>query len=253
LNVTFLGTGTSQGVPVIGCHCAVCLSKDPKDKRLRSSILLEKDGFYLVFDTGPDFRYQMLRAKVPRLDAVLMTHFHNDHIAGLDDIRPFNFRQGASIDFFADELTRKILTRKFDYVFDTDPYPGAPKINLHPHNFQSFSLGPFHITPFKVFHGNLPITAYRVNDLLYMTDVKTIPEEAYEECKKAETLIINALRREEHHSHLNLSEALDQARRIGARKTYLMHISHYMGLHQEVVKELPPHVHMAYDTLYLTS
>jgi len=249
LKVTFLGTGTSQGVPVIGCDCAVCLSKDEKDNRLRSSIMFEKEGYGLLVDTGPDFRYQMLRAQISRIDAVLMTHFHNDHIAGLDDIRPFNFRQGASIDVFADELTHKALEHKYDYVFDSEPYPGAPKVNLHHHNFEPFSLGPFEISPFKIYHGKLPITAYRVDDVLYMTDVKTIPEEAYRLFDDADILIINALRREEHHSHLNLSEALDESERIGAKKTYFMHISHYLGLHDEVKKELPPEVDLAYDTL----
>jgi len=249
LKVTFLGTGTSQGVPVIGCDCAVCYSKDAKDNRLRSSILLEEEGFFLLFDTGPDFRYQMLRSRVPQLDAVLMTHFHNDHVAGLDDVRPFNFKQGRSIDVFADDLTYDALKLKYDYVFAAEPYPGAPKIDLHHHEFSPFTLGPFHITPFKVFHGRLPITAYRVNDLLYITDVKTIPQKAYELLGGADTLIINALRREEHHSHLNLQEAKGEAEKIGAKKTYFMHISHYLGLHNQVDKELPPNIHLAYDTL----
>ncbi len=249
MKVTFLGTGTSQGVPVIGCDCAVCVSEDSKDNRLRSSIILEEEGYYLLFDTGPDFRYQMLRARIPRLDSILMTHFHNDHVAGLDDVRPFNFRQGRSIDVFADDLTYKALQQKYDYVFAAEPYPGAPKIDLHHHNFEPFTLGPFQITPFKVFHGRLPITAYRINDLLYMTDVKTIPQKAYNLFEGVDTLTINALRREEHHSHLNLSEAIQESERIGARETYFMHISHYLGLHEEVNDELPPHIHLSYDTL----
>jgi phosphoribosyl 1,2-cyclic phosphate phosphodiesterase len=211
--------------------------------------MIEKEGFNLLIDTGPDFRYQMLRANITHLDAILMTHFHNDHIAGLDDIRPFNFRQGRSLEVYADDLTKKVLRQKFDYVFDENPYPGAPQVDLYHHDFSSFSLGPFAITPFEVFHGRLPITAYRIDDLLYMTDVKTIPDNTYDLLQGADTLILNALRREEHHSHLNLTDAINESGKIKPKKTYFQHISHYLGLHEEVEKELPPDIHLAYDTL----
>lgn len=249
MKITFLGTGTSQGVPVIGCDCAVCLSSDPRDSRLRCSALFEESGFRLLIDTGPDFRYQMLRAKVPSIDAILMTHFHNDHIAGLDDIRPFNFTQGQSIKVFADELTHAALEKKYDYVFEKKPYPGAPKVDLFLHEFKTRQLGPFTVTPFKVFHGRLPITAYRINDVLYITDAKTIPPQAYDLFEGVKLLILNALRHEEHHSHFNLQQAVEFAKEIEVDRAYFLHISHYMGLHREVQEDLPSNIFLSYDTL----
>lgn len=251
MKLTFLGTGTSQGIPVIGCKCKVCQSDDPRDKRFRTAALLEKDGVNIVFDTGPDFRMQMLNAGIDHMEGVLMTHYHNDHIAGLDDIRPFNFMQESYMQIYADNDTSAVIRKKYDYIFVDDPYPGSPKVELKKHGFEEFVIPPFSIRPFRVWHGKIPITSYQVNGLVYITDAKTIPEHEFSRIRDCDVLVINALRRKEHHSHFNLEQAIEMSEKINARRTYLLHISHHLGLHEEVAKELPANVFLAYDGLEL--
>ena len=249
MKLTFLGTGTSQGIPVIGCKCKVCQSNDIKDKRLRTAALIEEDGVNMAVDTGPDFRMQMLKARVDHLEAILMTHYHNDHIAGLDDIRPFNFKQGSAMSLYADNDTAEVLTRKFDYVFDEDPYPGAPSVDLIKHNFEKIELPPFTIQPFQVMHGKLPITSYQINNLVYITDANAVSDEVKTQIEGCDVLVLNALRKKKHYSHFNLEEAIEFAHSVKAKKTYLLHVSHLMGLHSEVEKELPENIFLAYDGL----
>lgn len=251
MKFTFLGTGTSQGIPVIGCECKVCTSQDNNNKRLRTSALVQDGNINLVIDTGPDFRQQMIREDLKHLDGVLMTHYHNDHIAGLDDIRPFNFRQKASMKVFADQDTQTILKQKFSYIFERDPYPGAPSVHLIDHEFSPMNIGQLHIRPFKVWHGKMPITAYQINDLVYITDANAIPESEIEKISNCKVLVLNALRKKEHHSHFNLEQAIELSKSLNAETTYLLHISHYMGLHESVSKELPENVNLAHDGLEL--
>jgi phosphoribosyl 1,2-cyclic phosphate phosphodiesterase len=252
LTIKFLGTGTSQGVPVIACNCNVCTSSDYRDKRLRSSILLTEKGKNIVIDTGPDFRFQMLRAKVNHLEAVLYTHAHKDHIAGLDDIRAFNYFQGTAIDVFGDYLVQEALKREFYYIFAEHKYPGIPKINLRDVTDQSFFVGNIGVQPIDIMHFKLPIKGYRFGDFTYLTDVKSVSESSVNKIKGTKTLVVNALQREAHISHFTLEEAINFASRIGADHTYLTHISHRLGLHEEVSKELPPGIHLAYDGLEIS-
>ena len=248
--ITFLGTGTSQGVPVITCNCSICTSKDPKDNRLRTSVLIETEGKTLVIDTGPDFRYQMLRSKAKTLDAVLYTHEHKDHIAGLDDIRPFNYLQKKVIDVFATERVQQALKREFSYIFANTRYHGLPQINVHEViNGQEFKIGETSIIPFEVMHHLMPITGYRIGDFTYITDAKKISESSIEKIKGTKVLVLNALQIENHISHFTLQEAIDFARAVGAETTYLTHISHNLGLHESVSKELPKGILLAYDGL----
>lgn len=253
MTITFLGTGTSQGVPMIGCDCKVCRSTDKKDKRLRSSALIEVMDRYIQIDTGPDFRYQMLRAQVPKLDAVLFTHEHKDHIAGLDDIRGFNYKMKKAVDLYADERVQEALRREFYYIFSDHRYPGIPDVNLHPVKRSPFLLadGPL-VTPIDVMHYKLPIKGYRIGELTYITDAKTISPPELEKIKGSKVLVINALQQEAHLSHLTLSEAVELAAEIGADETYFTHISHRMGKHEEVSRLLPEGMHLAYDTLQVT-
>lgn len=251
MTITFLGTGTSQGVPVIACDCEVCSSSDAHDKRLRSSILLQVDGKVIVIDSGPDFRYQMLRAKVKHLDAILFTHEHKDHIAGMDDIRAFNYRQNNAIDVFATTRVQTALKREFAYVFDEHKYPGIPEINLHTIALEPFQLGGIRIMPIEVMHYKLPILAYRIKDFTYITDAKTISKIERQKILGTKTLVINALQMEKHISHFTIEEAIEFARGIGAEKTYFTHISHRLGLHQLTSSYLPKNMQLAYDGLVL--
>lgn len=254
MKITFLGTGTSQGVPVIACSCNVCQSSNPQDKRLRSSILIEIEDLRIVVDTGPDFRYQMLRAKVQKLDAVLFTHPHKDHIAGLDDVRAFNRLQGGAIDIYADEYVQEALKREFYYAFQPQKYFGIPQLNLHEINeSQSFYIKNIEITPILVFHYRMPVLGFRIEDFAYITDAKTISKEEKDKLRGVKTLVLNALQKESHISHLTLSEAIELAEEIGAETTYFTHISHNMGLHEEVSQELPPQMHLAYDGFIINS
>jgi len=250
MKITFLGTGTSQGVPVIACPCAVCQSTDPKDNRLRTSILIETDDKTIVVDSGPDFRYQLLREGVKNLDAVLFTHEHKDHIAGLDDIRPFNYLLHKVIDVYATDRVQTALKREFYYIFAETRYHGLPQINLHSVvNGEEFKIGNSNIIPFEVMHHLLPITGYRIGDFTYITDAKTISETSFEKIKGTKILVINALQKEPHISHFTLNEAIVFAQKVGAEATYLTHISHNLGLHKKVELDLPVGIKLAFDGL----
>ncbi len=249
MKITFLGTGTSQGIPVIGCKCAVCQSTDKRDKRLRVSVWVKTANKSIVIDSGPDFRYQMLRAGVEDLDAILYTHEHKDHVAGLDDIRPYNYILKKRIDIFATERVQEALKREFQYIFSDVKYHGLPQINLHTITDKSFDIGETTIVPFEVMHYKLPILGYRIGDFTYITDAKTISDASLEKIKGTKVLVLNALQKEDHISHLTFSEAIEMANKIGAEMTYFTHISHNLGLHEEVSKELPAHIKLAYDGL----
>jgi phosphoribosyl 1,2-cyclic phosphate phosphodiesterase len=251
LKITFLGTGTSQGIPVITCGCAVCSSADPRDNRLRTSAMVQASGKTLVIDSGPDFRYQMLRAGVKDLDAILFTHEHKDHVAGLDDIRPFNYMLNKDIDVFATERVQEALKREFSYIFSNAPYFGLPKIVLHTIIEEAFFIGAVEVKPIPVMHYKLPILGFRIQDFTYITDAKTVSAASVEKIKGTKVLVINALQRENHISHFSLNEALAFAAEINAEVTYLTHISHNLGLHEVVSKQLPANVKLAYDGLVI--
>lgn len=252
LKVTFLGTGTSQGVPVIGSEHPVCLSNNPKDKRLRVSVLLSWGPYNYVIDCGPDFRQQMLTNKVDKLDGILFTHEHSDHTAGIDDIRPYFFRQG-DIPIYANQRVISSLNKRFDYIFaDENRYPGAPAVSINEiRNNQPFKIGDADVVPVEAYHNRLPVFGFRLKDFTYLTDVKTMQASEIEKIKNTKILVVNALREEAHHSHLNLKEALAFSEEVGAEKTYFTHISHLLGFHDEVEKKLPKNVHLAYDNLVI--
>ncbi|MFT6749756.1 MAG: phosphoribosyl 1,2-cyclic phosphate phosphodiesterase [Flavobacterium sp.] len=253
MNIYFLGTGTSQGIPVIGSTHPVCLSNDSKDKRLRVAIWIHDDTNSFVIDCGPDFRQQMLQSNCEKLDAILFTHEHADHTAGIDDIRPFNFKQGA-IPVFAHDRVISNLKRRFDYVFEEENrYPGAPsvKINTIKEN-EPFPVGNKTVIPINAMHGNLQVFGFRIDDFAYLTDIKTIDEKEIKKLKNLKVLVINALHHTEHHSHFNLQEALNFVTLTNPGTTYLTHISHHMGFHEEVQKSLPKNVFLAYDNLQIS-
>jgi len=251
LKITFLGTGTSQGVPVIACNCEVCQSTYSRDKRLRSSILIESEEKTVIIDTGPDFRQQMLRANVQKLDAVVFTHEHKDHIAGLDDVRAFNFKQQSAMDIYASEAVENALKREFHYIFSDFKYPGIPLLNIHRISGTQFIVGDIKLTPIEVTHYKMPVLGFRVKEFTYITDAKTINEEEQEKIKGTKILVLNALQKEKHISHFTLSEAIAFAQKIGAEKTYFTHISHKLGRAEEISKELPDGIELAYDGLKL--
>mgnify|MGYP006292200675 CR=1 FL=1 len=251
MKITFLGTSTSQGVPVIGCNCETCRSDDPRDKRLRSSILVRQDGITLVVDTGPDFRQQMIRAGVSRLDAVLFTHEHRDHIAGLDDIRAFNFIQQSSMDIFAEERVLKALERGFPYVFAEKKYPGVPRVRVHLISTEPFLVGPLEVVPVRAMHYRLPVLGFRFGDFAYLTDASDISTKEKGKLKGVKYMVINALRHEDHVSHYTLSQALELIRSVHPGKGYLTHLSHQLGPVARIEKELPDNVSAAYDGLVL--
>ena len=250
--LVFLGTGTSQGVPIIGCSCAVCSSVDCKNQRLRTSVALEGEGTRVVVDTGPDFRAQMLREDVTSLDGVVYTHEHKDHLAGMDDVRPFNYLQKRAMTLHASERVEEALRRDFHYAFDEHRHGGVPDVHIaRVQDFERFELGGMEWEPLPIVHGSLGIHGYRVDDLAYITDANAIPESTLERLHGLEVLVLNALRPEPHYSHFSLSEALEVAALVGAKRTYLTHISHLMGRHEEVQKNLPEGVSLAFDGLVL--
>lgn len=253
MNIYFLGTGTSQGIPIIGSTHPVCKSTDYKDKRLRVSLWMSWEDHSYVIDCGPDFRQQMLASDCQKVDGILFTHEHSDHTAGLDDIRPFNFRQGE-MPIYAHQRVIENLKKRFDYVFETENrYPGAPSVKtIEVINNQPFVLGGKKVIPVDVMHGDLQVFGYRVDDFAYLTDVKTVAPEEVEKLKNLEVLVLNALRITPHNTHFNLQEALDFIALVQPKKAYLTHISHLLGFHEDVQKELPENVFLAYDNLVIT-
>lgn len=252
VKITFLGTGTSQGVPIIACQCAVCTSEDSRDKRLRSSVFVEMNGLNLVVDTGPDFRQQMLRAGVRKLDAILFTHGHKDHTAGFDDIRAFNYISKKDMEVYCDLRVEKILQKDFDYVFEKVTYPGVPKANLHIIDEKPFEIEGQQIVPVQVWHMKLPVLGFRFEDFCYITDANRIDEAEKEKIRGSKVLVLNALRHEKHVSHFNLEEAIALAKELEVEQCYLTHISHQLGRHEEVAESLPDGISLAYDGLEIT-
>ena len=252
MELIFLGTGTSQGVPVIACNCSICCSKNPKDQRLRTSVLIRDEHQTIVIDSGPDFRQQLLRERIQSLDAVLFTHEHKDHIAGLDDIRAFNYRYDKAMNVYCTDTVESALRREFNYVFENQHYPGVPKINLHSITEEPFKIGSWHITPLPVMHLNLPVLGFRIGNLSYVTDANYMSQETKDKIRGSQILILNALRNEKHPSHYTLEEAIALAQELQIPKVYFTHISHQLGLQQEVQASLPSNMQLAYDGLTLT-
>ena len=247
---TVLGTGTSQGVPVIACDCHVCSSKDPKDNRTRAAVMFSVNNENHVIDAGPDFRHQMLREKVKTLKSVIFTHEHKDHVAGLDDVRAFNFREKRHVNVYANEQVQIALRKEYHYIFAKKTYPGSPKINLESIDYETFEIDPeIELTPIEVMHYKLPVLGFRIGDLTYITDAKTIADKEKEKIKGSKTLIVNALRKEPHMSHFNLEEALEFIKEISPEKAYLTHISHLFDTQNNIEAQLPEGVFAAYDGL----
>ena len=252
ITLTFLGTGTSQGVPVIACQCEVCRSLDPRDKRLRSSVQIETQGKTFIIDTGPDFRQQLLRKGTKDLTAVLFTHEHKDHLAGLDDVRAFNFLLKKPVELYATKRVQEAIKRDFYYIFADNKYPGVPEVNLHTIGAEPFEVEGVKFTPIQVMHHRMPVLGFRVGDITYITDANYISEEEKEKIKGSKVLILNALRKTEHISHYNLEQALELMEELKPEKGYLTHISHLMGRHRLVSQELPDNVWLAYDQMKVT-
>lgn len=251
MKITVLGSGTSTGVPQIGCTCPVCASSDKKDARLRTSLLVETQGESILMDCGPDFRQQMLKQEFRKLDAVLITHEHYDHVGGMDDLRPFCCF--GEVPVYAEERVARDLRSRLPYCFAEHKYPGVPNISLNSIDpGESFYIGKIKIIPIRVMHGRLPILGFRIGKMAYLTDMLTLPEEEYGKLTGLDCLIMNALRLPPHITHQSLEEALAKAARIGAKETYFIHMSHQIGLHEEVEKALPEHVHLAYDGMVIS-
>jgi phosphoribosyl 1,2-cyclic phosphate phosphodiesterase len=251
LTITILGTGTSGGVPMIGCDCPVCTSTNAKDKRLRCSILVESAHTRLVVDAGPDFRYQMLRAQVKKLDAIVFTHPHKDHVAGLDDVRAFNFFMQKPMQVYANEMTQEVIIREFPYAFTDTKYPGLPEINLNTIDIEPFIVGDIPITPILVWHLKMPVFGFRFGRFTYITDANRIDEGEKEKIKGSDVLVLNALRKEKHVSHFTLDESISLAKELQIPQTYLTHISHQLGRHNDVNAELPEGIALGYDKLQM--
>lgn len=251
MKITFLGTGTSQGVPVITCSCDICTSSNPKDNRLRTSILIESEKATVVVDTGPDFRYQMLRAKVKTLSAIVYTHEHKDHTAGLDDIRAFNYSENRKTKIYAHPRVQQAIKREFSYIFSDVKYPGIPKLEFIDIDKEKFIIDDIEMQPIEVMHYRLPVLGFRIKDFVYITDAKTIDEKEIEKIQNCKILVLNALQIEPHISHFTLEEALEMIAKIKPETAYLTHISHRLGKHNEVSSELPKNVFLAYDGLVL--
>lgn len=252
MKVTFLGTGTSQGVPVIGCECRVCKSLDYRDKRFRTSVYIEANDVSFVIDTGPDFRMQMLRSGINRLDAIIFTHEHKDHTAGLDDIRPFNFMQQKDMPVFGKRQVIDQLKREYSYIFSEKKYPGVPQVSCIEIDEHPFHIEGLDITPLPVLHYKLPVLGFRIRDFSYITDANFIPDSTLALLEGSEILVLNALQKDPHISHFTLDQAIEQAQKIGAQKTYFTHISHKLGLHHEVEQALPEGIFLAFDGMELT-
>jgi phosphoribosyl 1,2-cyclic phosphate phosphodiesterase len=251
IKVTFLGTGTSQGVPLIACDCHVCTSADHKDKRLRSSILVETSNTRVVVDSGPDFRQQLLREKIDRLDGVIFSHEHKDHIAGLDEIRAFNFITRRHMPVYATQRVQAALKREFAYIFSDEKYPGIPEVELMEFEDDPFTVGDMIIEPLNVMHYKLPVKGFKINDFAYITDANFIHKDVKERLKGLNVLVLNALRREPHISHFTLEEAVELVKELKPRKAYFTHISHQLGLHEEVNSEMPSNIELAFDGLQI--
>jgi phosphoribosyl 1,2-cyclic phosphate phosphodiesterase len=251
LTITFLGTGTSSGVPMIACKCEVCTSTDPHDKRLRSSILVQSAATSFVVDTTPDFRYQMLREDVTNLDAVLFTHPHKDHIAGLDDVRAYNFFQESPMQLYANQMTIDALMREFAYAFADKKYPGVPNLELNYITLDPFMIGDIPVTPIMVWHLKMPVYGFRFGNFTYITDANRIEEDEKQKIRGSKVLVVNALRKEKHISHYNLSEALELVNELGVPAAYFTHISHQLGTHEAVSRLLPSGVELGFDRLQI--
>ncbi len=251
LKITFLGTGTSSGVPMIACECAVCTSTNQKDNRLRSSIMVQSETTTIVVDTTPDFRYQMLRQKVKSIDAIIFTHSHKDHVAGLDDVKAFNYFSKKPINVYANEFTQVALKREFYYVFAEEKYPGIPDIHLHTIEEDSFVIGDIVVTPIKVWHLRMPVLGFRFGNFTYITDANRIEETEQEKIKGSDVLVLNALRHEKHISHFTLQEAIDLSQALKIPQTYFTHISHQLGLYDEVSTTLKEGLALSYDGLVI--
>jgi phosphoribosyl 1,2-cyclic phosphate phosphodiesterase len=251
MKVTFLGTGTSQGIPVIACDCKVCTSKNPKDNRLRTSILIEENNQTIVIDTGPDFRQQMLRENVQKLDAIVFTHQHKDHVAGMDDIRAFNYKFKKDMDIYCTAEVEEALIREFPYVFSAYKYPGVPEIKVHNLKNEPFNINGVELIPIEGLHYKLPVFGYRIKDFVYLTDVSFVSEREKEKMKGAEVIVLDALRKIPHISHFTMEQAVELLEELKPKQGYLIHISHLMGKHNEVVKELPNFIKPAHDGLIL--
>ena len=251
IKLIFLGTGTSQGVPMLGCSCIVCKSTNFKDTRLRSSILISINSFNILIDIGPDFRYQMLRTNCPSIDAVLFTHQHRDHTAGIDDLRPIYYKQKNPIPLYAEKIVFDYIYSGFDYLFGVKDYPGKPKFQLNNIINNTFFISNIKVTPIRVMHHKLPVFGYRIGDVSYITDANYISEKEKEKLIGTKLLIINSLQKEKHISHYNLNDTLNLINEIKPKEAYLTHIGHGMGLHNKVEEELPQNIHLAYDNLKL--
>lgn len=247
MKITFLGTGTSTGVPEIGCKCPVCTSKDPRDNRLRTSALVEVEGKRILIDCGPDFRYQMIRQNIDNLDAILITHEHYDHVGGLDDLRPL--LKEKDIEIFLENNVAEAIETRLPYAFREHKYPGVPDLKFVRITEKPFLAADIEVVPIRLMHARLPILGYRIGNLAYLTDFKYIPENEFAKLENLDLLVVEALRKGEHYSHESLEEALANIERIRPKEAYLVHMSHRVGLHAEANKELPPHVHYAYDGL----
>ena len=252
MKVTFLGTGTSQGIPVIACDCKVCTSENPKDNRLRTSILIEENNQTIVIDTGPDFRQQMLRENVQKLDAIVFTHQHKDHVAGMDDIRAFNYKFKKDMDIYCTAEVEEALIREFPYVFSAYKYPGVPEIKVHNIKNEPFNINGIELIPIEGLHYKLSVFGYRVKDFVYLTDVSFVSEREKEKMKGAEVIVLDALRKTPHISHFTMEQAVELLEELKPKQGYLIHISHLMGMHNEVVDELPNFIKPAHDGLVLS-
>lgn len=249
--LTFLGTGTSQGVPMIGCGCEVCKSQDPRDKRLRASVLVEHEGLRVLVDAGPDFRYQMLRAGVSSLDAILLTHNHKDHTGGLDDIRAFNYHEKRATQIYCEKYVEESLRKEYSYAFEEIKYPGAPEWDVHIIDENPFTIKGVEITPIRGRHFKLPVLGYRFGNIAYCTDMNHIPEEEYSKLQGLDHFIINCVRRGRHISHYSLEQAIEVAEKVGAKHSWLTHLSHQLPCHEELIKELPEGILPAFDGLVI--